>query len=95
MVTIMTALWFDHLRGPDRVSVKPYASPVLHAIEYLLTRHPEQKSRASVESRRHDQANISDFPRVRPMAEGWTLRNDFSTSNSCSTNSPTGSLRVG
>ena len=36
MVSIMTALYFDHLRGPDRVSVKPHASPVLHAIEYLL-----------------------------------------------------------
>jgi pyruvate dehydrogenase E1 component len=38
MVSIMTALWFDHLRAPDRVSVKPHASPVLHAIEYLLGR---------------------------------------------------------
>lgn len=36
MVSIMTALWFAYLRGPDRVSVKPHASPVLHAIEYLL-----------------------------------------------------------
>src|ERR1700735_4674357 len=36
MVSIMTALWFGHLHGPDRVSVKPHASPVLHAIEYLL-----------------------------------------------------------
>jgi pyruvate dehydrogenase E1 component len=36
MVSIMTALWFHHLRGQDRVSVKPHASPVLHAIEYLL-----------------------------------------------------------
>jgi pyruvate dehydrogenase E1 component len=36
MVSIMTALYFQHLRGPDRVSVKPHASPVLHAIEYLL-----------------------------------------------------------
>lgn len=36
IVSIMTALWFDHLRGQDRVSVKPHASPVLHAIEYLL-----------------------------------------------------------
>jgi pyruvate dehydrogenase E1 component len=35
-VSIMTALWFEHLRAPDRVSVKPHASPVLHAIEYLL-----------------------------------------------------------
>ncbi|TQS39623.1 transketolase-like TK C-terminal-containing protein [Cryptosporangium phraense] len=36
MVSIMTALWFDHLRASDRVSVKPHASPVLHAINYLL-----------------------------------------------------------
>ena len=36
ITSIMTALWFAHLRGPDRVSVKPHASPVLHAIEYLL-----------------------------------------------------------
>ncbi len=36
MVTIMTALWFEHLRAADRVSVKPHASPVLHAINYLL-----------------------------------------------------------
>jgi pyruvate dehydrogenase E1 component len=36
MVSIMTALWFDHLRSADRVSVKPHAAPVLHAIEYLL-----------------------------------------------------------
>jgi pyruvate dehydrogenase E1 component len=36
VVSIMTALWFEHLRGPDRVSVKPHASPILHAIEYLL-----------------------------------------------------------
>ena len=36
MTTIMTALWFEHLRAGDRVSVKPHASPVLHAINYLL-----------------------------------------------------------
>ena len=36
MVTIMTALWFEHLTPADRVSVKPHASPVLHAISYLL-----------------------------------------------------------
>src|SRR3954465_6437036 len=36
MVSIMSALWVEHLRAPDRVSVKPHASPVLHAIEYLL-----------------------------------------------------------
>src|SRR5918912_72641 len=36
MASIMTALYFHHLRAPDRVSVKPHAAPVLHAIEYLL-----------------------------------------------------------
>jgi pyruvate dehydrogenase E1 component len=36
MVTLMTALWFEHLTSADRVSVKPHASPVLHAVNYLL-----------------------------------------------------------
>jgi pyruvate dehydrogenase E1 component len=36
MVSLMCALWFSELRGEDRVSVKPHASPVLHAINYLL-----------------------------------------------------------
>ncbi|GAB3696856.1 transketolase-like TK C-terminal-containing protein [Saccharopolyspora tripterygii] len=36
MVSIMTALYFEHLTAADRVSVKPHASPVLHAINYLL-----------------------------------------------------------
>jgi pyruvate dehydrogenase E1 component len=38
MVSLMTALYFAHLEAPDRVSVKPHASPVLHAINYLLGR---------------------------------------------------------
>jgi pyruvate dehydrogenase E1 component len=38
MVTLMTALYLADLGGEDRVSVKPHASPVLHAIEYLLGR---------------------------------------------------------
>jgi pyruvate dehydrogenase E1 component len=41
MVTIMTALWFRQLRAGDRVSVKPHASPVLHALNYLLDGLPE------------------------------------------------------
>ena len=36
IATVMTALWFAHLDPGDRVAVKPHASPVLHAIEYLL-----------------------------------------------------------
>jgi pyruvate dehydrogenase E1 component len=30
MASIMTSLWFEYLRPEDRVSVKPYASPMLH-----------------------------------------------------------------
>ena len=38
MVSLMTALYLADLEAEDRVSVKPHASPVLHAIEYLLGR---------------------------------------------------------
>ena len=38
IVSIMTALYFEHLRAVDRVSVKPHAAPVLHVINYLLGR---------------------------------------------------------
>ncbi|SBT68340.1 pyruvate dehydrogenase E1 component [Micromonospora sediminicola] len=36
LVTAMTTLWFEHLDAEDRVAVKPHASPVFHAIQYLL-----------------------------------------------------------
>ncbi len=36
IATIMTALYFAVLRPEDRVAVKPHASPVFHAIQYLL-----------------------------------------------------------
>src|SRR6185437_12797256 len=36
LATIMTALYFDVLRPEDRVAVKPHASPIFHAIQYLL-----------------------------------------------------------
>ena len=35
MVSIMTALWFGHIGGEDKVAIKPHASPVYHAIKYL------------------------------------------------------------
>lgn len=35
MVTAMTVLYFAHLDAPDRVGVKPHASPVFHAVQYL------------------------------------------------------------
>ncbi|MGB3762427.1 MAG: 1-deoxy-D-xylulose-5-phosphate synthase N-terminal domain-containing protein, partial [Ornithinimicrobium sp.] len=36
IVEVMVSLWFHELTRGDRVSVKPHASPVLHAINYLL-----------------------------------------------------------
>ncbi len=36
LVTLMTALFFHVLRPDDRVAVKPHASPVFHAIQYLF-----------------------------------------------------------
>lgn len=38
VVTLMTALYLDVLRPQDRVAVKPHASPVFHAIQYLFGR---------------------------------------------------------
>ena len=35
MVSLMTAIWFAHIGGRDKVAVKPHASPVFHAIKYL------------------------------------------------------------
>jgi pyruvate dehydrogenase E1 component len=36
VVSLMTALYFHSLRAEDRIAVKPHASPVMHAIQYLL-----------------------------------------------------------
>src|SRR6266545_4374980 len=43
LATLMTALYFDVLRPQDRVAVKPHASPIFHAIQYLLGRQSRQK----------------------------------------------------
>ncbi len=42
VVSIMTALYFHFLTAGDRVSIKPHASPVFHAIQYLLGRLPQE-----------------------------------------------------
>ncbi|HZW31693.1 MAG TPA: 1-deoxy-D-xylulose-5-phosphate synthase N-terminal domain-containing protein [Isosphaeraceae bacterium] len=42
VVTLMTAIYFDVLRPQDRVAVKPHASPVFHAIQYLLGRQSRE-----------------------------------------------------
>ena len=68
MVSIMTALWFGHLGGDDKVAVKPHASPVYHSIKYLtgeldrsyLTRLREFGGLQAYPSRTKD-PDVSDF----------------------------------
>ncbi|MBN9017891.1 MAG: transketolase [Rhizobiales bacterium] len=43
LATILTALYFDVLRPEDRVAVKPHASPIFHAIQYLLGKQSLEK----------------------------------------------------
>src|SRR6202171_604117 len=43
LATIMSALYFSVLRPEDRVAVKPHASPVFHAIQYLLGNQTRDK----------------------------------------------------
>jgi pyruvate dehydrogenase E1 component len=43
LATIMSALYFSVLRPEDRVAVKPHASPVFHAIQYLFGRQTKDK----------------------------------------------------
>ena len=43
LATVMTALYFSVLRPEDRVAVKPHASPVFHAIQYLFGNQQRDK----------------------------------------------------
>jgi pyruvate dehydrogenase E1 component len=43
LANIMSALYFAVLRPEDRVAVKPHASPVFHAIQYLFGRQSRDK----------------------------------------------------
>jgi len=43
VATLMTALYFDVLRPQDRAAVKPHASPVFHAIQYMLGQQSLEK----------------------------------------------------
>jgi pyruvate dehydrogenase E1 component len=45
VVTLATALYFYFLRPQDHVAFKPHASPVFHAIQYLLGRLPQEQLR--------------------------------------------------
>ena len=43
MVSIMAALYFHTLRPEDRVAVKPHASPVFHAMQYMMGNQTREK----------------------------------------------------
>ena len=45
VVSLATALYFHFLRPQDHVAFKPHASPVFHAIQYLLGRLPQEQLR--------------------------------------------------
>ncbi len=46
LATVMSALYFAVLRPEDRVAVKPHASPIFHAIQYLFGRQTLDKLKA-------------------------------------------------
>ena len=46
MASIMTALYFSALEPQDRVAVKPHASPIFHAIQYLAGNQTREKLEA-------------------------------------------------
>ena len=81
LVTLMTALYFDVLRTQDRVAVKPHASPVFHAIEYLMghqTREKLERFRAfggaqSYPSRTKDGATVDFSTGSVGLGVGMTL----------------------
>ncbi len=68
MVSIMTALWFGHIGGDDKVAIKPHASPLYHSIKYLtgeldrsyLTRLRDFGGLQSYPSRTKD-PDVADF----------------------------------
>src|SRR5260370_629250 len=81
VVTLMTALYLDVLRPADRIAVKPHASPVYHAIQYLLGRQSLDKLKAfralggaqSYPSRTKDGEDV-DFSTDFAGLEGGALR---------------------
>lgn len=68
LATLMTALYFHVLKPEDRIAVKPHASPVFHAIQYLLGNQSADKMQnfrgfggvQSYPSRTKDKADV-DF----------------------------------
>jgi pyruvate dehydrogenase E1 component len=68
VVSLMTALYFARLRPQDHVAVKPHASPVLHAIQYLLGRLPQ-----SILTTLRDFGGLQAYPSRTKDPDGVTI----------------------
>ena len=68
VATILTSLYFEYMKAGDKISIKPHASPVFHAVQYLLgnldrrylTTHREYHGLQAYPSRTKDPDNV-DF----------------------------------
>ena len=69
LVTLMTALYFHVLRPEDRVAVKPHASPVFHAIQYLLGNQTLDKLQAF-----RAFGGAQSYPSRTKTRRTWTFR---------------------
>ena len=65
LAAIMTALYFHVLRPEDRVAVKPHASPIYHAIQYLLGRESREAARPLPRLRRRAELSVPHQGRRR------------------------------
>ena len=80
-VSLLTALFFEILKPQDRIAVKPHASPVFHAIQYLLghqTREHLERFRAlggaqSYPSRLKDHDNVDFSTGSEGLGAGITI----------------------
>ena len=73
IATIMTALYFAVLRPQVRVAVKPHASPVFHAIQYLLGNQSRAKLDVPGRGRRGQTVDVRGIPR-KPVAKDTELQ---------------------
>ena len=78
LTTIMTALYFSVLRPEDRIAVKPHASPVFHAIQYLFgnqtldkLQKPSAASRAPSPIPRAPRMSTTSTSPPVPSASAW------------------------
>ena len=82
LATIMTALYFAALRPEDRVAVKPHASPIFHAIQYLLGNQSRDKLRALSRLRAARRA-IPRAPRTSTTSISPPARSDLAWRRRC------------